>query len=435
MRKNGHIYRAVAHFVPFCHSAVGKKTVFYQSLENHLDTNESARYNKSIVGPRTYWRSLKKQPPAEARIFGGNMSVKYLEEAGKAFDFAAEPVKYERCDAGHINDTYFVSCGDGNPGYILQRVNTGIFKDPIKLMANIKGVCTHVAAKIAAEGGDPDREVRKIIQTKSGDDYYVDPDGCYWRAYLEIRDVVSYNTATNELFYESAVAFGKFFNQLADYPAETLYETIPNFHNSVSRMNDFKKAVAEDKLGRACEMQKEIEFALSLEPECSYILDRLKDGRCRLCVTHNDTKLNNVLMDAKTGKGVCIIDLDTVMPGSVLYDFGDSIRFGASSAAEDEKDLDKVYVDLEKFESYVKGFVGQLHDSMTEDEILGLPMGAFLMTMETGIRFLGDYLNGDVYFHIHYPEHNRDRARNQLKLLADMKAKMPEMNAIVRKYL
>ena len=364
------------------------------------------------------------------------MSVKYIEEAGKAFAFAAEPVEYQRCDAGHINDTYFVSCGEGNPKYIMQRVNTDIFKDPIQLMSNIKGVCLHVAKKIEAAGGDPDREVRKIIETKSGDDYYVDPDGRYWRAYLMIEDVISYNTPdSEELFYKSAVAFGKFFNQLADYPAETLYETIPNFHNSVSRMNDFKAAVKEDKLGRAAELQPEIKFALSKAPLCSYIIDRLADGRFKLCVTHNDTKLNNVLMDAKTGDGVCIIDLDTVMPGSVLYDFGDSIRFGASSAPEDEKDLSKVYIDLGMFEAYVKGFVGQLYDSMTPDEIMGLPMGAYLMTLETGIRFLGDYLNGDVYFHTHYEGQNKDRARNQLKLIADMDEKLPAMQEIVKKYL
>ncbi len=362
------------------------------------------------------------------------MELKYLKNAGEAFAFSASPVSYVRCDAGHINDTYFVDCGKDK--YILQRVNTNIFKDPIQLMSNIKGVCTHVAKKIKAAGGDPDREVRKIIETKDGEDYYVDPDGGYWRAYLCIEDVISYNVPDSaEIFYKSAVAFGKFFNQLADYPAETLYETIPNFHNSVSRLNDLKRAVAEDKMGRAAEMKDEIEFALSKADKCSYILDRLADGRCRLCVTHNDTKLNNVLMDAKTGEGVCIIDLDTVMPGSVLYDFGDSIRFGASSAPEDETDLSKVYMDLGMFEAYVKGFVGELHDSMTEDEILGLPMGAYLMTFETGIRFLGDYLNGDVYFHIHYPEQNRDRARNQLKLIADMDEKLDEMTEICRKYL
>lgn len=364
------------------------------------------------------------------------MTVKYLEEAQHAFRFAAEPTECERCNAGHINDTYFVRCGEGNPMYILQRVNTSIFKNPIELMANIKGVCKHVEKKTIAAGGDPMREVRQIIETKDGEDYYVDPDNRYWRAFLGVEEVISLNTPdTPELFYKSAVAFGKFFNQLADYPAETLYETIPNFHNSVSRMNDFKAAVKEDKMGRAHELEPEIAFALSKEPQCSFITDRLKDGRYKLCVTHNDTKLNNVLLDEKTGDGVCIIDLDTVMPGSVLFDFGDSIRFGASSAPEDETDLSKVYIDLEMFEAYVKGFVGELHDSMTADEIRGLPMGAYLMTLETGIRFLGDYLNGDVYFHTTYEGQNKDRARNQLKLIADMDAKMDEMNKIVEKYV
>ena len=364
------------------------------------------------------------------------MSVKYLEEAGNAFAFAAAPVRFERCDTGHINDTYFVDCGEGNPKYILQRVNTEIFKKPAELMENIKGVTCHVAKKVAAEGGDPTREVRTVIDTKDGNGYFIDPDGRYWRAFLEIRNVVSYDFPDSpDLFYKSAVAFGRFFKQLSDYPAQTLYETIPNFHNSVSRMNDFKAAVATDKMGRAAEMQPEIAFALSKEPKCSYILDRIADGRIKLCVTHNDTKLNNVLMDKDTGEGVCIIDLDTVMPGSLLYDFGDAIRFGASTAREDETDLSKVQVDLEMFEAFVRGFVGELRDSMTEEEVLGLPMGAYLMTLETGIRFLGDYLNGDVYFHIAYPEHNRDRARNQLRLIADMDAKMEQMEAIVRKYL
>ena len=191
------------------------------------------------------------------------MSIKYLEEAGNAFQFAAKPVHFERCDTGHINNTFFVDCGEGNPQYILQRVNTEIFKKPLELMSNIKGVCLHVAKKIEQEGGNPDREVRKIIQTKDGDDYYVDPDGRYWRAYLEIDDVISYNSPDSpDLFYKSAVAFGRFFKQLSDYPADTLYETIPNFHNSVSRMNDFKEAVAQDKLVRAAEMQSEIAFAL-----------------------------------------------------------------------------------------------------------------------------------------------------------------------------
>ncbi len=364
------------------------------------------------------------------------MEAKYLREAGSAFAFAAEPVAYKRCNSGHINDTYFVDCGEGNPRYVLNRVNTEIFTNPYELMANLKGVCTHVAAKIKAAGGNPDREVRTIIGTKSGEDYFVDPDGGYWRAFLEVDNVVAHDFPDSpELFYKSAVAFGRFFNQLADYPAETLYETIPNFHNTVKRMNDLKLAIREDKAGRVAEMRDEIEFALSKEHLCSYILDRVYAGKYRVCVTHNDTKLNNVLMDKDTGEGVCIIDLDTVMPGSVLFDFGDAIRFGASTAREDECDLSKVELSLEMFDTFTEGFVGELREALNEDEILGLPMGAYLMTLEVAIRFLADYLNGDVYYHISYPCQNRDRARNQLKLLSDMDAKMEQMNNIVRKYL
>lgn len=364
------------------------------------------------------------------------MEVKYLDMAGAAFDFAAPPVRFKRCDTGLISDTFFIECGEGKPGYILQKINTEIFPEPHKLMSNIKGVCSHIAKKVEAEGGDPLREVRTVISTKSGDDYFVDPDGCYWRAFLEISHVKSYDyPETPELFYKSAVAFGKFARLLADYPADTLYETIPNFHNSVSRMNDFKAAVAADKMGRASEMKDEIEFALSKEPLCSFIQKGLSDGRFRLCVTHNDTKINNVLMDKTTGDGVCIIDLDIVMPGSILYDFGDAIRFGASTALEDETDLSKVGLDLSMFETFTEGFVGELADYITNEEILGLPMGAYLMTLETGIRFLGDYLNGDVYYHTRYPGHNRDRARNQLALLRDMDKKMEDMQNIVKKYL
>lgn len=360
---------------------------------------------------------------------------KFVMEAACAFDLAGEPKSFERCNAGHINDTFFVECGEGAPKYILQRVNTNIFKNPEELMANIYGVCEHVRKKVIEEGGDPDREVRKILLTKTGDKYYIDEEGGYWRANLFVDDVVSLNEATKELFYNSALAFGHFFKQLADYPAETLYETIPNFHNSVSRYNDFVAAVNEDKLGRAAECRDLIDFALSKKDKCSYILDRIKTGEMRVCVTHNDTKLNNVLLDKDTGKGVCVIDLDTVMPGSILYDFGDSIRFGASTAKEDETDLDKVWMDLEMFETYVDGFLKELRPTMTEAEVLGLPMGAYLMTYETAVRFLGDYLNGDTYFKIHYPGHNLDRARNQLKLIADMDEKLPAMEEIVKRYL
>lgn len=364
------------------------------------------------------------------------MEPKYLKDAGNAFAFAATPVSYKRCNSGHINDTYFINCGEGNPTYILNKVNTSIFTKPDELMSNLIGVCTHVAKKIKEAGGNVYREVRNLIPAKNGGYYYIDPEGNYWRAFLEVENVVAHDNAdSNELLYNSGVAFGKFFNQLSDYPVDTLFETIPDFHNTVKRMEALKSAVEKDIAGRASEVKSEIDFALSKVGCCSYILDGLASGKFKLCVTHNDTKLNNVLMDADTNEGVCIIDLDTVMPGSVLYDFGDGIRFGASSAAEDETDLEKVYIDLDKFEAFTSGFLRELRCAMTEDEVLALPMGAYLMTLEVGIRFLADYLNGDIYYHIDYPEHNRDRARNQLKLIYDMDSKMEAMTEIVKKYL
>ena len=364
------------------------------------------------------------------------MEVKYLDLAGEAFNFEASPVEYKRCDAGHISHTFFVDCGEGNKGYIIQKLNTQIFKDPYALMANIKGVCSHIKRKIKEEGGDVLRETRTVISTKDGDDYYVDPDGGYWRAFLAIDNVVSYDFPDScELFYKSAVAFGKFARQLDDYPASTLHEIIPDFHNTKKRMEDFKAYVKADKMGRAAEVEDEIRFALSKEPMCSYITDGLKMGRFKTRVTHNDTKISNVLMDADSGEGVCIIDLDIVMPGSILYDFGDAIRVGASTAPEDETDLSKVGLDLEMFETFVRGFVTELRGYISDEEILSLPMGAYLMTLETGLRFLGDYLNGDVYYHISYPEHNKDRAKNQLCLLSDMGAKIGAMQEIVKKYL
>lgn len=362
------------------------------------------------------------------------MPVKYFDMASEAFQFAAVPIRLKPLSAGHINYTFLVDCGEGNPQYILQRVNTEIFQKPFELMSNIKGVSRHIARKALQNGGDPDRMARTIIETKSGEDYFIDPDGGYWRSFLEIDNVVSFDFPDGpELFYKSAVAFGRFFKQLSDYPVETLFVTIPDFHNTYIRMQEFKQALAQDKMGRAAQVQPEIDFILSAQPDCSYITDRIADGRIPLHVTHNDAKLSNILMDKNTGAGVCIIDLDTVMPGSVLYDFGEAIRYGASAAREDETDLDKVQVNLAMFETYVRGYLEEVWDVITQEELRGFPMGAYLMTLETGMRFLGDYLNGDTYYQIHYPGQNLDRARNQLKLAADMKEKMDQMAEIVQR--
>ena len=240
---------------------------------------------------------------------------------------------------------------------------------------------------------------------------------------------------TPELFAASGRAFGRFQQLLKDYPAGTLYETIPRFHDTEDRLAKFKAAVQADRLGRAAQCQPEIDFVLARTSDCSVALDAMRAGKLPLRVTHNDTKLNNVLMDSKTGEGICIIDLDTVMPGLVLYDFGDSIRFGANHSAEDETDLSKVNLDVSLFAAYTDAFLEGTGGSLTEAEIAYLPWGAKLMTLECGIRFLTDYLEGDHYFHIARETHNLDRCRTQFKLVADMEAHWAELEAIAGKYL
>ena len=354
------------------------------------------------------------------------------------FDYKGTPVDSCVCNRGHINSTYFVDCEDenGNPyKYVLQAINTSIFKNPYHLMENIVGVTSHIRTKLAAEGKNTEQGTINIVYTKDGKYLYTAPDGKCWRTYIYIEGENYQMADSTELMERVGIAFGRFQRQLADYDASKLYETIPNFPNTVSRIADFEKAVADDIAGRAADIADDIKFILDRKDKCSYIMDRIASGVLPLRVTHNDTKLNNIMIDSETGEGKCVIDLDTVMPGSVLADFGDAIRFGASSAAEDEIDLDKVYVRLDMFESFARGFINGLDNSLTKDEVLALPMGAYLLTLETGMRFLGDYLNGDVYFRIHHPNHNLDRARNQMKLVADMETKMDEMNTIIKKYI
>ena len=349
-----------------------------------------------------------------------------------ARNFAID-VSVEAYGNGHINDTYIA---DSEPRYILQRINHAIFKNPEQVMSNIVGVTEFLRKKIIAEGGDVNRETLAVIKTKKGENYYKSEDGNYYRMYNFIERSASFEQVERpEQFYESARAFGKFQKMLADYPANELYETIPFFHDTVKRFADFKKAVEDDIAGRKHLVQKEIDFVLAREADSHVVVDAIAEGSVPLRVTHNDTKLNNVLFDAATGKGLCVIDLDTVMPGSLLYDYGDSLRFGASTGAEDEVDLDKISFDLELFEAYTKGFVEEVGDTLTPKEIELLPFSAKLLTYECGMRFLGDYLNGDTYFKIHRENHNLDRARTQFKLVADIETKLDAMKEIVKKYV
>ena len=358
-----------------------------------------------------------------------------IKEIISAFPDYGEISGYKPITAGHINDTYIVEykLEDGSTQrYLLQRIKVNVFKKPIELMENVMGVTAHLRKKIEAYGGDPSRETLTVYPAKDGKNYYMAEDGGCWRVYNFVDNTFTISEITSaDDFRSAALAFGNFANLLADYPIDTLYDTIPNFHNTPSRFNDLKTAVENNASGRKDNALPEIEFAFAREKNCSVITDLLGTDKVPLKVTHNDTKLNNVLFDKETKKGLCVVDLDTVMPGSALYDFGDSIRFGANTAAEDEKDLSKVSLSLEYFKAYVDGYLEAAGESLTETEIELLPFAAKLLTFECGMRFLGDYINGDVYFKIEYPEHNLVRARTQFKLVEDIEAKYDEMMAIV----
>ncbi len=361
-----------------------------------------------------------------------------LHISGK-FETDGELESVEPHGNGHINDTFLLTCvlpSKAKCRYILQRMNHEVFKDPKGLMENIVGVTAFLQKKIREQGGDPRREALNVIPVRGGGFYLEEEDGTFWRMYRFVEDAVSYDVVDRpEHFYESAVAFGHFQKLLDDYPAESLHETIPNFHNTVDRLNNFKKALEADALKRAGDVSEEIRFVLDREEDCHVLCDMLASGDLPLRVTHNDTKLNNIMLDRVTGKGICVIDLDTVMPGSALYDYGDSIRFGANTGAEDERDLAKVSCDLELFALYTKGFIEGCGGSLCEKEILLLPMGAKLMTLECGMRFLADYLEGDHYFKIHRPGHNLDRCRTQFRMVKDMENKWGQMQAIAEHYL
>lgn len=340
--------------------------------------------------------------------------------------------------SGHINDTYLLTFENEDGGetqIILQRMNKTVFPKPVELMENIMNVTSYLRERIVERGGDPLRETLNVILGADGRAYYVDSEGEYWRSYIFITDAVSYDQVEKpEHFYQSAVAFGNFQQLLAEFPADTLHETIEGFHDTKARFAVFKKAVEEDKMGRAASVQKEIAFVLAREDVADYFGDLQAKGELPLRVTHNDTKLNNIMIDNESGKGICVIDLDTVMPGLVMNDFGDSIRFGASTAAEDEQDLNKVSLNIELFELYAKGFIEGCGGRLTEKEIELMPMGAKVMTFECGMRFLTDYLQGDTYFKIHREHHNLDRCRTQFKLVEDMENKWYTMQKIIKKY-
>ena len=349
-----------------------------------------------------------------------------MEQILRQFRLEGRPVSCERYGEGHINRTCLVAT-DKPRRYILQRLSRAAFHDIPALMANVAAVTAFLASK----NGDP-RGSLHLVPTVDGGLWYLDSEGEYWRVYDFIEDSVCLQTPESaEDFYQSAVAFGSFQRMLHDFPAETLYETIPRFHDTPDRYRKFHAALSADPLGRAGEIRREVDFVLAHESEAGFLLELLHTGALPLRVTHNDTKLNNVMLDAKTRKALCVIDLDTVMPGLVAYDFGDSIRFGAATAREDERELDKVGLDLGLYRRFAEGFVPAC-GALTKVEIETLPMGAKLMTLECGVRFLTDYLEGDHYFSVARAGHNLDRARTQFKLVEETERHWDEIMDIVR---
>ena len=350
------------------------------------------------------------------------------------FKYAGEPYSCEVYGNGHINSTFKIECKDGNSvtRYILQKINSNIFPDTDALTENIENVTEFLKEKITKRGGDVLRETLSLVPTVEGKNYYTDENGENWRSYIFIEDTVCYDKIENPKdFYNCGYAFGNFQNLLADFPAEKLHEVILNFHNTPVRYETFKKAVSADICGRAKSVRKEIDFVNAHESDMSLLTDMLKKGEIPLRVTHNDTKLNNCMFDKNTGKTICVIDLDTVMPGLRAYDYGDSIRYGATTGAEDEIDLSKVNFSLELFKSYTEGFIKACGESMSYQEALSLPIGAKIMTLECGMRFLTDYLEGDTYFKTTRENHNLDRCRTQFKLVSDMEKQWDKMNDIV----
>ncbi len=374
--------------------------------------------------------------------------ARLLREISVQFDIPGTFLGAEPHGGGHINDTFLAryETPKGVRCYIHQRINHNVFKEPVKVMENIQRVTSYAREQIVAAGGNPERETLNLVLARDGRSYYHIPEnaptgdgpgdgpfGGYWRTYLFIEGAHTFEIAENlEQVYHAARAFGNFQKLLNDLPGPRLHETILNFHHTRKRFETFRKILENDPAGRTRAVQPEIDFILQREQDASLVIDLLAQGSLPERVTHNDTKLNNVLIDDATGRGICVIDLDTVMPGSVLYDFGDLVRMGTATAAEDEPDITKVGLDLRLFGELARGYLSAARDFLTPLEWDLLVFGGKLITYEQAIRFLGDYLNGDTYYKIQYPQHNLFRARTQIKMVAEMERKKGEMEEIIR---
>lgn len=360
------------------------------------------------------------------------MIQKKIEEICRVFRIPGQVILMEPLTSGHINTTYAVTLRDKEVDrqYVLQKVNIFVFKNPKRIMRNIERITTHIAEKLEAEGKSRD-QVMHFLCTEYGNNYYIEDQG-FWRVSEYVPNTVTKNSCESlDCLRSAGRAFGNFQTMLSDFRAEELYETIPDFHNTRRRIEVFFDHVKEDPCGRVGEVTAEIEKIRSMKSLACRLGDLVDAGALPLRVTHNDTKINNVLFDKDTGEAKTVIDLDTVMPGLVAYDFGDAIRYAANTSVEDEVDLSLTSLDLDRFRAFSEGFIPEVIDTLTPLELQTLSLGAFTMTLELVVRFLDDYITGDPYFKTHYRGHNLVRARCQLRLAEDMLAHMEEMNRIV----
>ena len=367
------------------------------------------------------------------------MIYNQIKNVIRVFRFEGKYVAAEELHSGNVNNTYHLwyRAADGTQlEYVLQQINTYAFRHPEEVMDNIVRVTAHLRSAIESQGESAENRVLTCVPTQTGEYMYCDPQNRYWRAYYYIRDAIAYDRVEKpEHFYEAGRAFGEFQRMLEDFPVDQLHETIPNFHDTRRRFYAFVAAVAEDRAGRVADLEPEIDFFFDRRKMMTRIVRRIEAGRIPLRVTHNDTKINNIMIDGQTGRAVCVIDLDTVMAGSALYDYGDAIRFGANTAAEDEPDTSRVSLDLELFRQFTAGFLSEVGDLLTEEEIQCLPLGIEVMTCELAMRFLTDYIDGDLYFKVDSPEHNLIRAHAQMKLLEDVESKVDQMQEIIAELL
>ncbi len=357
--------------------------------------------------------------------------VNAAAEVAARFALPGAVQQIEPVTQGHINDTWRVTCAGERA--ILQRINSSVFRQPRQVMENIIRVTEHLRERILAADGDPARETLNLISLRAGGWFYMDTQGEFWRMYDFIEGAEPCPPgATLDQVRQAAAAFGRFQVLLEDLPGERLYETIPGFHHTPQRLTAFRQAAEGDAAGRLSAVRGEVQALFERSGLAGRVAEALASGDLPRRVTHNDTKLDNVLLDSASGRGLCVIDLDTVMPGSLVYDFGDMVRMGASAAAEDEPDLDKVVLDLARFEQLTLGYLGEVRGLLAPAERDLLVFGAWLITYEQALRFLGDYLNGDTYYRVNYTGHNLVRARTQIHMLAEFERNREAMEAVVR---